>query len=286
METRHFPSHLHPIPRYILPQDRRALFRAEFRLQEKQSWQLHQRLIHDLPFSPYDRCICDVIGLENYYQVVKDPDTLIDYPHRPDCLAYPDFNSWKVDIQPSSTNAAYLARIHQFRVTARTKGGVKKFTRNAWRTLERQSGLQHVLTHEVYTWHCCCDLENISNDLIEVDPPEQQCPYCHKICCPCGKPSCYGLVKEDTRSKECSKHKICCPQCHPSCHTQDVLALDEIARQVRMSKSFRDVSRPMADHSARSYRSSKSSRQPKVICTVTAILSHSFLRFPNQLVKI
>ena len=259
IETGHFPSHLHPISRNILPHQRRGLDRAEIRLQEKQSWQLHQRLIHNLLFDPYDRCICDIIGLEDYYQVVKDPDTLRDYPHRPNCLAYPDFNSWRANIQPSSTNAAYLSRIQQFRTTARTKGGVKKFTRDARHNLERLSGLQSVFHHRVYTMHCLCDFYDPS-----VDSPRQECLHCHNICCPCCKPSCYGLAEEDTRTKRCSEHKTCCPQCRPSCHTQDALALDEIARQVEMSKSFRDIPRAWPDLSAQSHRSSKSFRRPKV----------------------
>ena len=172
MKTCHFPSHLHPIPRHILPEDRRGLNKAEFRLQEKQSWQLHQQLIHDLFFDPYDRCICDVIGLEDYYQVVKDPDTLKDYPHRPDCLPIPistvgkSISSLQARMQPTSHASTSFELPHGLKAVSRSSPETHGVISNVNPVFNVSSPIEsiHGIAAAIYTTHLMIQAKRILQD--------------------------------------------------------------------------------------------------------------------------
>ncbi|KAL9576820.1 MAG: hypothetical protein Q9203_007664, partial [Teloschistes exilis] len=83
-----FPHNLYPIPRKLAAWDHMSIPKEKQRSLERQAWSNHKQLISELEHDPYDHCICDVLGLDQSFDIVTDPDTSLDYGHRPDCLAY------------------------------------------------------------------------------------------------------------------------------------------------------------------------------------------------------
>ena len=166
-----------------------------------------------------------------------------------DCLAYPE-KSRSVHPEYKSKYEALLPLIDEFRRTARTKGGVKKFTKTALYELENQCGLHYFPPLDPgQRTHCICGM--LSGDQRrhwaalgrgEAAPTimtgdegrsakTQKCG-CEE-CCPCCRPACHGINPSEAKSRSCTNCGTCCPQCKPSCdgevpnRDKPVLTLDQ-----------------------------------------------------------
>ncbi|KAL8711793.1 MAG: hypothetical protein Q9225_007059 [Loekoesia sp. 1 TL-2023] len=170
-DTRNSPNHLHRILCNLPFGNGHSDIKAEQRMLDKQAWRTHTALMRDLPWHPYDRCVCDVLGLDEEFQVVKDPDSSVNYAHRPDCLAYPEPEMWKIDVKDPVMHAAYIQRIQQFRATARSKGDVKKFTQKALSELRHQCGLKQIF-HLLPSFHCCRSAHAAARSAVAVVAPD------------------------------------------------------------------------------------------------------------------
>lgn len=218
----HILENLHPVPQNWIRMDRRRFSKQEKRMYEEQAWQIHFGLVMKLQINPYSNCVCDVVGLDDHFQVVEDPISEISYAHRArHCLAYP-IDSWALHPRHPSMHEAQIPAIHDFRRTGRTKGGSKKFTKKALYELERQCGLHYAPPSTPGRHrHCLCGLlsEDSPSDREDGDLRNQTCARCG-ICCPCCSPSCHGLTLNDSQARFCSKCGTCCPQCRPGCEGQ------------------------------------------------------------------
>ena len=187
---------LHPVPRNIPSPSYSRTTKEERREQEKQAWQLHTTLLRHLGIKPYDQCICDVVGLDEDFQVVKDPSSAFEYAHRPACLAYPNLKHYNLDPHHSTKHAAQRAAFTHFRKTARSMTGRKKFTKFSMEKLESHCGLHyHASTIDRFA-KCLCDFimydksERRSRDPADLE--ELKCIDCGYCCTSCS-PTCHGL---------------------------------------------------------------------------------------------
>ena len=57
---------------------------------QKKAWQVHADVLRKLASNSYEDCICDVVGLDDNFQILEGLQSDIGYLHRPDCLAYPN----------------------------------------------------------------------------------------------------------------------------------------------------------------------------------------------------
>lgn len=193
--SRYLLNRLHPIPQNSLhSQD--IISREDKHKLDKKAWQLHSSLIQNLPNNPYDGCICDILGLDNAYQIVPNPSSCVDYPHRHDCLANPNLDTQDPHPAHARKHATQLASIHHFRKNGRSKSGRKKFTKKAVMELEINCGLHYVGPNR---WsYCGCDSDDYIAQLCDCGDKNEQRSF-------------------GTRDDKCQK---CCPQCSPSYHTQ------------------------------------------------------------------
>ncbi|KAI4252174.1 MAG: hypothetical protein LQ352_004435 [Teloschistes flavicans] len=237
-----FPYDLHPTPRNFTASERRYIPKEQQRNLEHQAWANHARLICKLEYDPYDRCICDALGLDETFQTIRDPDMSLVYAHRPDCLAYPMPMLYKIDIYRSGTRSQYLSRVREFSETAGSRTGSKRFTQKALRDLRRQCGLQPL---NIPIFHCKCDLV-----VLDMDPKtdrKEYCEHCRRPCCPCCSPECHGLRAEDSRSRTCTvEDGTCCPQCYPACHNPATHTGADGAGPAHYPNTFRDMPRRAA----------------------------------------
>lgn len=250
--------------------------KVEQRQLDEQAWQKHTRLIQDLEFDPYEGCVCDVVGLPKFFQIVRDPDGHKDYAHRGDCLAYPDPDAWDSNLQDTGVQNCMLPRIRQFRYNARTKRGAKKFTQKALRDLMRRCGARGLWTERSIPcgWHCCCDIYTLREQPSPEAPARQKCNVCSKECCRCCSPECYGLARDDARATHCANcGHVCCPQCKPDCPSRS----NDFAPYpigVAQPSSFRHIPTSASDEESQPLKSYRAPRQPKMKRSIaTAVLS-------------
>lgn len=217
---------LHPIPQNKSRSARHSSSREDERKHEQESWQLHASMIQNLPTNPYKNCICDVVGLNDAFQIVQDPSSLVDYVHRPHCLAYPNMEYGKAHPEHASKHAAQLASICQFRKSARSKSGKKYFSRKAVEELEFKCGLHY---YGPYRWpRCTCNMytplpESASEDSGVVEwesnwPRMKDCEQCGK-CCPCCSPSCHAQFKKQRHARNGQEN-------YPQSYNTDTIATD------------------------------------------------------------
>ncbi|KAI4274216.1 MAG: hypothetical protein LQ337_004095 [Flavoplaca oasis] len=188
---------LHPVPRNFVPwrwSTTRRTSKEEQREQDKDAWLLHTTLLKLLGSNPYGDCICDVVGLDEDFQIVKDPASSFEYAHRPMCLTYPNPNFNDVHPQHATKHVAQRAAIHQFRKTARSKTGRKQFTKKLMSELEYHCGLHYYAPRIDKYAKCVCDF-------IEYGPLERT-----------------DQDQKDLENLRCNKCGYCCPSCSPSCH--------------------------------------------------------------------
>ena len=136
---------LHPIPRDLpyTTYANREVARMEKRKHEQKTWQIYLDLLKQLAHNLYENCICDVVGLEDAFQIVQDPRSRIDYPHRPNCLKHPNIENWEADPRHPHLHAAQALEIYHFRKTGRSRSGRKQYRKNTIEQLVRSCGLQH-----------------------------------------------------------------------------------------------------------------------------------------------
>ena len=138
---------LHPIPQALQHSsyDNRELVKTENRKHEIETWQVHTNMLKNLAHNPYEDCICDVVGLEDAFQIVQDSRSRIDYAHRPDCLIYPNAERWEADPRHSHRHARHAPDIQHFRDNGRSRTGRKQFRKKTVLELIRSCGVQHHL---------------------------------------------------------------------------------------------------------------------------------------------
>ncbi|KAL8896891.1 MAG: hypothetical protein Q9192_002855 [Flavoplaca navasiana] len=190
---------LHPVPRNVVPSrsgTTRRTSKEEQREQEKDAWLLHTTLLQLLGTNPYGDCICDVVGLDEDFQIVKDPVSSFEYAHRPMCLTYPNPKFNDVDPQHATKHVAQRAAIKHFRKNARSKTGRKQFTKKLMYELEVHCGLHYYAPIIDSYAGCVCDF-------IKNDPQERR-----------------DRDTKDLENLRCDKCGYCCPACSPSCHGQ------------------------------------------------------------------
>ncbi|KAL9631355.1 MAG: hypothetical protein Q9204_004268 [Flavoplaca sp. TL-2023a] len=190
---------LHPVPRNFVPSrlwTARRTSKEEQREQEKDAWALHTTLLQLLETNPYEDCICDVVGIDDIFQVVKDRGSSFEYAHRPTCLTYPNPLSDDVHPQHMTMHVAQNAAIKHFRKTGRSKTGRKQFTKWLMYQLEYHCGLHYYAPKIDKYAKCVCDL-------IMHDPQER-----------------IDQDPKDLENLRCTKCGYCCPSCSPSCHGQ------------------------------------------------------------------
>ena len=218
LETSYFPNSLHPVPRNLPHSTISRISKGAQRQSEEEAWQRHKASLRARDgHNPYQTCVCDIVGLDEYFQVVRDPHTLMDYAHRGSCLSYPDPEGWDEELPVTAMHPEMLYLIRQFRHDGRSKKGRKKYTQKALIELQRQCGVRGVFDAPMLRLaelYCRCAVSNFRSGSLG----EQKCGICDKVfCCRCCSPTCYGLPKDASCATKCLSCGHCCPQCKPDC---------------------------------------------------------------------
>ena len=190
---------LHPVPRNSIPSrssTTRRISKEEQPEQEKDAWLLHTTLLQLLGTNPYGDCICDVVGLDEDFQIVRDPTSSFEYAHRPMCLTYPNPKYNDIHPQHATKHVAQYAAIKNFRKNARSKTGRKQFTKKLVYELEDHCRLHYYSPIVDKYTKCVCDF-------IKYDPLERR-----------------DQDPKDLENLRCNKCGYCCLSCSPSCHGQ------------------------------------------------------------------
>ena len=167
----HILEELHPIPQNWLRSGKDVTIgKQEQRVYDEQVWRIHSGLLGKLEVNPYRHCVCDVVGLDESIQVLRDPISEIDYAHHASkCLAYP-IGNWHDGFprpQYLSSLRALLPTVEAFRHTARSKKGVKRFRQRELRELEKQCGLHYRPTSDTACRSCMSSFRHESNGNLE-----------------------------------------------------------------------------------------------------------------------
>ena len=223
--SRYLLDRLHPIPQNISPPSHAIASKEDKHKLEKEAWQLHSSLIQNLPNNPYNDCICDILGLDEAYQIVQNQSSCVDYPHRHDCLANPNLDTRDPHPRHAKKHAAQLASIHRFRKTGRSKSGRKKFTKKAVEELEILCGLQYYGPNR---WsYCGCDSEEYAARLCDCGDKDEERPF---------------------RTRDDDTCQKCCSRCNPNHHTQ--AASQDSPRKKHHKRRRTTTGSPLQQHHA------------------------------------
>ena len=140
----HLLETLHPIPQNDISSVFHRRSKVQQQEQDELSWRLHCDALSRLSRNPYKDCICDVVGLDEDFRILEDPRLHTSYVHRVDCVDTVEALQEGVHSQSWVVNdpVKRLSLVHQFRKTARSKKGRKKYSMKALRELKEHLGVR------------------------------------------------------------------------------------------------------------------------------------------------